>query len=98
MQEENSLTVVTSDVRTALQIAKHMRQTDTKFNRTEWKLQCTDLMMVLADAQIHLYRLEKLFSEKEKEILNLKERLDDKSEHSLLANQQNILPATRLHE
>jgi hypothetical protein len=71
MVDISVITSVLGSVKTATDIAKFLKESDTSLEKAEMKLRLADLIGALADAKLQIVEVKELLSEKDQEINRL---------------------------
>jgi hypothetical protein len=72
------ISTILSSIKTAIDIAKAIKESDVSLEKAEFKLKLAELISALADAKIQVTEVQQALSEKDAEILVLNEKLSIK--------------------
>lgn len=80
MPDIAAIGAILASVKTATEIAKHVRETDFSLDKAELKLRLADLVSTLADVKMEVAALQEVIEGKDREIAELKEAFESKDE------------------
>jgi len=78
MNEITGLTTILGSIKTAMEIAKLIKESDLSLEKAETKLKLADLISALADVKIEAAELQRLIFDKDEKIKKLEETLNIK--------------------
>ncbi|MBO9484668.1 hypothetical protein [Salinisphaera sp. G21_0] len=78
MPDLTTISTALASIKTAAEIAKLIKDSNQSLEQAEFKLKLSDLVSSLADAKIEIATIQELLIEKDREIYQLKERIEVK--------------------